>query len=476
MTDHLYGLVIAGGSGTRLWPLSRSAMPKQLLPLSGSGHSLLQDAFARLARQISPERILLVTALSHAPTVLRQVRELAPEFPEENLLCEPTGLNSAPAILWAAMRLEFLDPKSLAVVVWGDQVIGREEEFDQGLELAQAAVREEGLAVIGVPATRPETNLGYIRKGALVREGVYRSGEFIEKPDSAKAEALVREGDCLWNPGVFVFHIGTLLEEFEKHAPDMFASFQQKKAHGGAPECLDPEWVAGAYAQCPRDSIDYAILEKTERLLLIPRELEWSDLGAWDELYRRGHKDQDGNVISGQVVTVGTRNSYLRGGKRLITVLGAEGLVVVDTDDALLVCDLKRVQDVKLLVEKLRELGLPQADGGSEIARPWGGFTMLAEGEGYQVKVLRIEPGQRLSLQTHRHRDGHWVVAAGSVRLIRDGEEWDHGTNDYFFVPRGARHRIENTGNTPAKIIEVQQGSYLGEDDIVRIEDDYGRS
>ncbi len=476
MRDHLYGLVIAGGSGTRLWPLSRGAMPKQLLPLSGSGRSLLQDAFVRLARQILPERILLVTASSHAGMVLHQMRELAPEFPEENLLCEPSGLNSAPAILRAAMRLEFLDPKALAVVVWADQVIGRENDFDQGLELAQAAVQEEGLAAIGVPATRPVTNLGYIRKGALVREGVYRSGEFIEKPDSAKAEALVREGDYLWNPGVFVFHIGTLLEEFEKHAPDMFASFQHKNTNGGAQECLDPEWVAGAYGQCPRNSIDYAILEKTERLLLIPRELEWSDLGTWDELYRRGPKDRDGNVISGQVVTVGTRNSYVRGGNRLIAVVGAEGLVVVDTDDALLICDLRRVQDIKLLVEKLRELGLPQADGWSEIARPWGGFTVLAEGEGYQVKVLRVEPGHRLSLQTHQHRDEHWVVAEGSVRLTRDGEEWNHGTNDYFFIPRGARHRIENTGNTPAKIIEVQQGSYLGEDDIVRIEDDYGRS
>ena len=490
MKDDFFGMILAGGSGTRLWPISREATPKQVLSLSGSGRSLLQDAFGRLARSVEPGRIVTVTGESHADLIAGQIGELAPAYPPENLLAEPMGRDSAPAVLWGTLRILALDPEAVVALIWSDQLIRNEDAFDTALAKGYEAVRSGGLAVIGVPANRPATNLGYIRTGGEVAPGVYAADRFIEKPDRPTAEKLVAEGKTLWNPGVFVFKARTLVEEYQRLGPEVarpfFAAGEAAAGEAAAGEAaagearagndwLDPSRIADIYQQIEKQSIDYLVLEKTDRLLLIPAELEWSDLGTWDEVFHQAQTDEDGNALSGNVVAWNTTGTYVRGGRRLIATVGVKNLVIVDTDDALLICDMARIQDIKQLVEHLKTHGFPEAESSGENVRPWGGYAVLAEGEGYKVKVLTVNPRQKLSLQMHNRRDEHWVVVEGAPHLTRDGEVAQFKPNDYFYVPRLARHRIENRGDGLVRIVEVQQGDYLGEDDIVRFEDDYGR-
>lgn len=474
--DQLYGLLIAGGAGTRLWPLSRGSHPKQLLPLGGGKHSLLQDSFGRLARNMPAERISTVTSRTYDEAVYAQLRELAPQYPRRNVLGEPIGRDSGPAVLWGALHVAHADPDAVVAVIWSDQMIRNEAAFDAALAKAYEAVREEGLVAIGVPANRPSTMLGYIKLGPEVGPGLYKADRFIEKPDLSTAERLVAEGTYLWNPGIFVFKVRTLLEEYDRYAPAMGGHF---RVHGQAVEgndWSDPRMMDAIYARLARESIDYLILERTERLSLIPTDLDWSDLGTWDELYFQSTKDAEGNAVSGNVVTLNTQNTYIRGGKRLVATVGVENLVVIDTDDAVLVCDMTRVHDIKHLVEHLKECGLPQASGFEETVRPWGSYAVLQEGPGFKVKLLEVRPHQKLSLQMHRHRAEHWVVVEGRVRLTCGEEVGEFVANDYFYVPQGAKHRIENASEDRVRIIEVQQGDYLGEDDIVRFEDVYGRA
>lgn len=476
MTEDLFGLLIAGGAGTRLWPLSRGSLPKQLLPLGGGERSLLQDAFGRLARSIPPQRILTVTSLAYDGAVYAQLCELARDYPRSNVLSEPIGRDSAPAVLWGALRIAHQQPEALVAVVWSDQMIRNEPAFDRALRIAAQAVRDGGLAAIGVPANRPATTLGYIKMGPALGEGIYEAERFVEKPDLATAERLVAEGDYLWNPGIFVFKVRTLLEEFERHAPTMMGHFREHAKHLRDNDWSDAHLIKAIYTRLPRESIDYLILEKTERLLLIPTDLDWSDLGTWDELYFQADKDAQGNAVSGNVVTLETRNVYIRGGKRLIATVGVEDLVVIDTDDAVLVCNLARVQDIKHLVEHLKERGLPEVDGIEASTRPWGSYAVLQEGPGFKVKLLEVRPHQKLSLQLHHHRAEHWVVVEGTARLTRGDEVSDVSASEYFYVPQGTKHRIENATDRLLRILEVQHGAYLGEDDIVRFEDVYGRA
>ena len=476
MKSDFFGLIVAGGVGTRLWPISRGNMPKQLLPLSGSNRSLLQDAFARLARSVSAEQIITVTSKAYEQPLLAQIQELACDYPGINVLAEPIGRDSGPAVLWGALRIHHLHPEAVVAIIWADQMIRNEAAFDEALGQAYGAVANGGMVAIGVPANRPTTTLGYIKYGREVGEGIYEADRFIEKPDRVTAEHLVSEGTYLWNPGIFVFKVSTLLQEYERLAPTVMGHFRDQGSTSSNHDWRDPDMIAAIYAKLPRESIDYLLLEKTDRLQLIPCDLDWSDLGTWDELYFQKDKDENGNVLSGNAVTLHTRNTYIRGGRRLIATVGVEDLVVVDTDDALLICDMKCVQDVKHLVEHLKERNLPEAEAFEEHVRPWGSYTVLSEGPGYKVKVLQIHPRQKLSLQMHNHRAEHWVVVQGRVLLTRDEEVVQCTANDYFYVPQGAKHRIENNGDGEARIIEVQQGTYLGEDDIVRFEDVYGRA
>ena len=472
--DHFFGMILAGGSGTRLWPISRENTPKQTLSLSGSNQSLLQDAFARLSRIVPPARIVTVTGQAHEALILGQIRSLAQAYPAENLLAEPEGRDSAAAVLWGALRIEALDPEAVVALVWSDQMIRKEDVFAAALYRGYEAVKDGGLAVIGVPANRPATNLGYIRTGKEIAQGVFAADRFVEKPDRLTAEKMVAENCYLWNPGIFVLKLRTLLEEYRRLAPEVSGPFDQRK-NGAHANWLDPAVIAEIYAGLPRQSIDYLVLEKTDKLLLIPADLGWSDLGSWDELHLQSKKDAQGNALSGNVLAIHSENIHVRGGRRLIATVGVKNLIVVDTDDALLICSLDSVQDIKQLVTQLREKGASEVESFGENVRPWGTYEVLAEGPGYKVKVLTVNPGQKLSLQMHRHRAEHWVVVEGTLFLTRDETVGEFAANDYFHIPAGAKHRIENRGSEVARIIEVQQGSYLGEDDIVRFEDIYGR-
>lgn len=472
--DHFFGMILAGGSGTRLWPISRENTPKQTLSLSGSNLSLLQDAFARLSKVVPPASILTVTGQAHQALILGQIRSLDDGYPEENLLAEPEGRDSAAAVLWGALRIEALDPEAVVALVWCDQLIRGEDAFQAALRRGYEVVKDGGLAVIGVPARRAATNLGYIRIGGEVARGVFAAERFVEKPDRVTAEKMVAEKCYLWNPGVFVFKLRTLLEEYRRLAPELTRPFDQRKS-GSHAGWLDPAVIAEIYAELPRQSIDTLILEKTGKLLLIPAELGWSDLGTWDELHFQAEKDASGNALSGNVVAIDSENLHVRGGRRLITTVGVKDLIVVDTDDALLICNLNNAQDIKKLVTQLREKGAPEVETFGENVRPWGAYEVLAEGPGYKVKMLTVNPGQKLSLQMHRRRAEHWVVVEGTVLLTRNDEVGEFSANDYYHIPAGARHRIENSGGEVARIIEVQEGSYLGEDDIVRFDDMYGR-
>lgn len=474
-----YGLIVAGGSGTRLWPLSRADTPKQFLTLDDGPHTLLQSTFLRLSRSIDPRRIKVVTSLDHTSLVLEQLRPLCPDYPERNVLGEPVGKNSAPAVLWGALHTSHQCPRASIAVVWSDQHIGKESRFDTGLGLAMKMAREGRLAAIGVTPTRPETGLGYIQWGEPIRKGAYTVRGFMEKPDRATARRYVKDGGYAWNAGIFAFNVQTLLEEYARHAPAMMKVFRK---HGNklgnkqdSNDWSGPALMEAIYGEVKPASIDTLLLEKTGRLCVIPCDLDWSDLGAWDVMYERAKKDRHGNAVTGNAVTIATRNSMVRAGKRLIATVGVENLIVVDTEDALLICDMTKVQDVKLLVDRLKTDERPEALHPATIVRPWGAFTVLWEGEGYKVKVIEVMPGHKLSLQKHGRRAEHWVVVEGRARVTCGEETLSMAPNDACHIPKGKVHRIENTGRTPLRFIEVQFGEYLGEDDIERLEDVYGR-
>jgi mannose-1-phosphate guanylyltransferase/mannose-6-phosphate isomerase len=472
----LYGLIIAGGSGTRLWPLSRSSLPKHLLPLHPSGATLLCDTFARLARTIPAERIFIVTGTAFAEDVLAQVRLVAPEFTKEQLLIEPQGRDSAAAVLWGALHLGAIDPEASAAVVWSDQVVANPAAFDTALLHAVRVAKDGALVAVGIRPRRPDTRLGYIVYAPEAVGGAHRAERFIEKPDLETAERLLAEGRCVWNAGIFVFHVATLLGEFRRLAPELFAAFARHERSGaGSQRWRLPESVQAIYTEAPKGSLDYLVLEKTDRLYVVPAELDWNDVGTWDAVWQEAAKNAEGNSVTGPATLLASRNCLVRADRRLVTVVGATNLAVIDTKDALLVCDLGHAGHVRQLVEELKKQGRKEVHGSEYAVRPWGSYTVLWEGPGFKVKELLINPGQKLSLQMHRHRSEHWVVTNGELLLTRGEEIVRAGPDSYLHVPAGVKHRIENPADEPARLIEVQSGRYVAEDDIVRFEDVYGR-
>jgi len=473
----LYGLIIAGGAGTRLWPLSRTSLPKHLLPLHPSGASLLADTFARLARTIPAERIFIVTGASCAAEVLAQARLVAPGFSKDQLLVEPQGRDSAAAVLWGTLHVDALDPQACAAVVWSDQLIGSPAEFDAALLRAAQVAQGGALAAVGIRPRRPDTHLGYILYQPAAIDGAHRAERFIEKPDLETAQRLMANGHCVWNAGIFVFHAGTLLSEFQRLAPELMDAFRRhERSEGGAKRWTLPETVQAIYSEAPKGSLDHLVLEKTDRLFVVPAELEWNDMGTWDAVWRESVKDASGNSVAGPVALIGSSNCLVRAERRLVAVVGGKDLAVIETPDAVLVCDLGQASQVRELVEELKKQGRQEVHTHGYARRPWGTFTVLWEGAGFKVKELSIHPGQKLSLQSHRHRSEHWVVTHGELLLTRGEEVVRARSNSYLHVPAGVKHRIENLGDEVARLIEVQLGSSVAEDDIVRYEDAYGRA
>ena len=466
----LVPVILSGGAGTRLWPLSRELYPKQLLALVG-GQTMLQDTVRRLAGlEISAPMVVCNEA--HRFLVAEQLRAI--DCKPRAIVLEPAGRNTAPAIALAAhatLAGEEGDP--LLLVLPADHVIPDVPAFHAAIEVAGAAARDGALVTFGIVPTAPETGYGYIRRGSL-SGGSYRIAEFVEKPDLARAQAFLATGEYYWNSGMFLFRARRYLEELERFAPDIAAACGN--AFAGAVRDLDFTRIDPvAFRACRSESIDYAVMERTADAVVVPLQAGWSDVGNWTSLHAACQQDAQGNALVGDVMVEDTHDSYIYSSSRLVATVGLRDHVVVETKDAVLVAPKDRVQDVKKLVERIKAGGRYEHSLHREVFRPWGSYDSIDVGERFQVKRLMVHPGGVLSLQMHHHRAEHWVVVSGTARITRGDETYLLEENQSTYIPIGVRHRIENPGRIPLHIIEVQSGAYLGEDDIVRLEDRYGR-
>jgi mannose-1-phosphate guanylyltransferase/mannose-6-phosphate isomerase len=471
----LVPVILCGGSGTRLWPLSRAGYPKQLLALTGP-KSLLQETVDRLAPlKPAPGAPVVVCNEAHRFLVEGQLREAGYA---STIILEPAGRNTAPAVaVAAAVARQQAGEDAVLLVLPADHVIRDRAALAAAVSAALPAAQAGSLVTFGVVPDRPETGYGYIQADVAGREpapGVRPVRRFVEKPDFETARRYVQSGDYLWNSGMFLLGAAAYLEELARHAPDI-ATAAGKAAAGLVTEGSFRKLDAELFNACRSESIDYAVMEKTERAAVVPLDAGWSDVGSFAALHEVSDQDAQGNAIAGDVVALDCRGSYIRAGHRLVAVTGLEDCVVVETADAVLVAPRNRSQDVKKIVEALEAKQRPEARLGREVFRPWGSYDSLGQGEGFQVKRLTVLPGAVLSLQMHHRRAEHWVVVAGRARITRDDEVFDLERGQHTFIPLGAKHRIENPGPGILHIVEVQVGDYLGEDDIVRFEDRYGR-
>ncbi|MBV8937329.1 MAG: mannose-1-phosphate guanylyltransferase/mannose-6-phosphate isomerase [Alphaproteobacteria bacterium] len=470
----IHPVILSGGSGTRLWPMSRTLYPKQLLGLLGHD-SLLQQTVRRVAGRQGFAAPLLVANEEHRFIIAEQLREIA--VAPRALLLEPVGRNTAPAACIAALTLSEAEPDPLMLVMPSDHTIRDVAGFEAAIERAVVAARAGALVSFGIAPERAETGYGYIRRGGPLdgAGGVFAVAEFIEKPGPEQARALVESGEHSWNSGIFLFPANVYLDEMERLRPDMVAACRDALAAAQR----DDDFIRlgrEEFARCASDSIDYAVMEHTRRAAVVPVSMGWSDVGSWDALWEMGAKDESGNSIEGNVVAEDTRNCYLRSEAGLVAAIGIEDLVVVATADAVMVAPRNRTQDVKKLVARLVEDRRDEADALPTVHRPWGSFTSIHNGHRVQVKHIMVKPGGKLSLQMHHHRAEHWVVVQGTAKIRRGDEEMMLSEDQSTYIPIGAAHRLENPGKIPLHLIEVQSGSYLGEDDIIRLEDSYGRS
>ena len=472
----LVPVILSGGSCTRLWPLSRELYPKQLLPLVGE-RTMLQDTALRLVGMADVAAPVVVCNEQQRFMVAEQLRQVAVH--PQSIVLEPVGRNTAPAVAIAAMAAiagqEGSDPSDdpLLLVLPADHVIRDVGAFQAAVIKALPAAREGRLVTFGIVPTHPETGYGYIRKG----EGpgpVVPVAEFVEKPDADRATQFLASRNYLWNSGMFLFSARRYLEELDKFAPRMREACG--RAFTAAARDLDfTRLPTDLFSECPSDSIDYAVMEKTDAAAVIPLSAGWSDVGSWASLHDALPADERRNVHQGDVVSVDSENCLLFSSSRLVATVGLKDHVVVETKDAVMVAPRDRVQDVKLLVNRLKELGRNEPGLHREVFRPWGSYDSVDAGDRFQVKRLMVKPGACMSLQMHHHRAEHWIVVSGTARITRGEEVFLLSENESTYIPIGATHRIENPGKVPLHMIEVQSGSYLGEDDIVRFDDVYGR-
>jgi mannose-1-phosphate guanylyltransferase / mannose-6-phosphate isomerase len=470
----IHPVILSGGSGTRLWPMSRTLHPKQLLSLLGH-ESLLQQTARRVAdlRHFAPP--LVVANEEHRFIIAEQLREIG--VVPRAMLLEPVGRNTAPAAGVAALSLFADEPEALLLLLASDHAIADVAAFVAAVDRGAAAARRGDIVCLGIAPERAETGYGYIRRGAAhsAAKGVFHIAEFFEKPDAAHAAEYAASGEHYWNSSIFLFAARFYLDELERLRPDILAACRQALSESRRDSDfirLDKE----SFAACPADSIDYAVMEHTRRAAVVPVAMGWSDVGSWDALWAMSTKDAAGNAIAGNVVAEAARNCYLRSENGLVAAVGVEDLVLVATDDAVMVAPRERTQEVKALVARLAKEGRSEADALPTVHRPWGSFTSLHNGHRVQVKHIVVKPGGKLSLQLHHHRAEHWVIVQGTARIRRGDEELMLTEDQSTYIPLGTPHRLENPGKIPLHLIEVQLGSYLGEDDIVRLEDSYGRS
>jgi mannose-1-phosphate guanylyltransferase/mannose-6-phosphate isomerase len=473
----LIPVVLSGGSGTRLWPLSREMYPKQLLPLVSDG-TMLQETLARTRGMSAVGAPIVVCNEQHRFLVAEQLLEAHANA--QSIVLEPVGRNTAPAVAIAAMAAIAATPEKdvrgadpVLLVLPADHVIRDLKAFQAAVVVGRREAEQGKLVTFGVVARTPETGYGYIRRA----EGAgpaYAVAQFVEKPNLATAREYVESGRYFWNSGMFMFKASTVLDELRRLAPDVYSACAQ--AFTAAKSDLDfTRLPAEDFAKCPNISIDYALMEKTQHAVVVPLDAGWSDVGSWSALHEAISPDAHGNVAIGDVLIADVHNCYVQSTSRLVTAVGLKDHVVVETKDAILVAPKDRVQDVKLLVEELKKQKRYESSLHREVYRPWGSYDSVDGGQRFQVKRLMVKPGQAMSLQMHHHRAEHWIVVAGTARITRGEETFLLEENQSTYIPLGTRHRIENPGKIPLQIIEVQSGTYLGEDDIVRFEDRYGR-
>jgi mannose-1-phosphate guanylyltransferase/mannose-6-phosphate isomerase len=463
-------VILSGGAGTRLWPLSREMYPKQLLALTGQ-NTMLQETAERLAGIEGASAPIVVCNEAHRFTVAEQLRSIGRSAAA--ILLEPIGRNTAPAVALAALKAQTLDPEAILIVAPADHVVRDVKRFQKAAAVAGELAAEGKLVTFGIVAHAPETGYGYIRRDSG-NGPAYPVGQFIEKPPLDVAQQFVASGDYFWNSGMFVFKARRYLEELGQFAPEILEA--SRAALEAAKTDLDFVRIdKSAFTRCPSDSIDYAVMEKTRAAVVLPLDAGWSDVGSWASLFDALPADEDGNVIKGDVLLHDTHDCYVHSTGRLVAAVGMDDHVIVETKDAILVAPKDRVQDVKELVAKLKKSGRGESALHREVFRPWGSYDSLDAGDRFQVKRLSVKPGGVLSLQMHHHRAEHWIVVSGTARITRDDKTFLLSENESTYIPIGATHRIENPGKVPLHIVEVQSGSYLGEDDIVRFEDNYGR-
>ena len=465
-------VILSGGSGTRLWPVSRESFPKQFWGLLNSERSMIVETALRSQRTGFADPVVVCNA-EHRFLVAEQLRSAGVKNPR--IVLEPVGRNSAPAVAAAALLVAQTDPQAVIWMMAADSAIEDVEALHAILSQAVAGARRGRIVTLGMRPTAPETGYGYMEVGEALPDapGVHAVARFIEKPNAAAAAELVASG-ALWNAGMFVFTAETMLEELQTYAPEVLAAV--RRAIEGATQDLDfVRLQAAAFSASPNISLDYAVAERTGRIAVVPAALGWSDVGSWGALWELGEKDGHGNVAVGDVLLEGSNHCYARSDGIVTAVVGLTDAVVVVTEDAVLAMHRDRAQDVKKVVDRLKAAGRHEAVAHNRVYRPWGFYESLIRGDRFQVKRIVVTPGHKLSLQKHFHRAEHWVVVNGTALVTRDGEELIVRENESIYQPLGTVHRLENPGRIPLTLIEVQSGSYLGEDDIVRFEDTYGR-
>ncbi len=466
-------VILSGGSGSRLWPLSRSMRPKQFLGVTDE-QTLFQLTLQRLRGLPGLQAPLIVSNQEHRFLVAEQCRETG--MATDAILLEPFGRNTAPAIAVAALHARKSGADPVLLVLPSDHIFAKPEAFRESVLLAAQAAEEGKLVTFGIVPTQPETGFGYIRAGEKTHtNGVTTVAQFVEKPNLETAERYIASGDYFWNSGMFMFRASVYRDELKKHHPDMLR--QCELAYDNARSDLDfIRLDEAAMTDCPSDSVDYAVMEKTDKAAMVSLDAGWSDVGSWSSVWQVLPKDEQGNAFRGDVIAEAAKDCYVHADHRLVTLLGVKDLVVIETADAILVADKNAAQDVKHIVNRLSEAKRAETELHREVFRPWGSYDSLGTGPRYQVKSIRVKPGAKLSLQYHHHRAEHWVVVSGTAKVLIGEKSLLVRENESVFIPQGEKHMLENPGKTWLELIEVQSGSYLGEDDIVRLEDGYGRA
>jgi mannose-1-phosphate guanylyltransferase/mannose-6-phosphate isomerase len=468
----IHPVILSGGVGSRLWPLSRSLYPKQLLALAGD-RTMIQETALRVSGPQFAGPVIICNQ-EHRFLIAEQMRESG--ITPDAIVLEPLGRNTAPAAAIAALMLAERDPAALMMLLPADHVVLLRDAFEEAVAVAAEAAQSGKLVLFGISARTPETGFGYIARGDAIGEAANCFGvnAFFEKPDLATAETYVASGRHYWNSGMFLFRADTYLRELERLEPEMLAACRAALAAGRR----DLDFLRldeAAFGDSPSRSIDYAVMEHTPHAAVVPVDLGWSDVGSWLSLWEIGDKDADGNVMRGDVIAHATKNSYLRSEGPLVAAVGIDDVAVVATVDAILVTTRSSSQNVKHIVEELQRRGRELHLNHRRVYRPWGSYDSIDSGPGFQVKRIIVNPGAKLSLQKHAKRAEHWIVVTGTATVTCDDKVFPLNANESTYIPLGSKHRLENPGTEPLHLIEVQSGSYLGEDDIVRFEDSYGR-